>query len=290
MLGGVLDRARQPQELHMVDTFCRDDIDELHPAGGDRAGFVQHDRVDDPGGLQHLRALDQDTDLGTPAGADQQRRRRGQAQRARAGNDQDRNRGGERRRRAVPCQQPPGQCCQGQRDDDRHEDRRHSVREPLHLRLAVLGVLDELGHLRQLGVGTDAGSADHELPAGVHGRAHDGVPWADLDRDRLPGQHGGVDRGRPGLHDTVGGDLLTGSHDEHVPDGELADRDAHLAGRRWAVPKDGDVLRAYVEQGAQRGPGLPLRACLKVTAGQDERGDRGGDLKVDVRLVVARAR
>ena len=32
---------------------------EAHPPGGDGAGLVQHDGVDDPGRLQHLRALDQ---------------------------------------------------------------------------------------------------------------------------------------------------------------------------------------------------------------------------------------
>ena len=49
-----------------------------------------------PGRLQHLRALDQDAELGAAAGADQQRGRRGQAERARAGDDQHRDRGGER--------------------------------------------------------------------------------------------------------------------------------------------------------------------------------------------------
>ena len=46
--------------------------------------------------LQHLRALDQDAELGAPAGADHQRGRRGQPQRARAGDDQHRYGGGER--------------------------------------------------------------------------------------------------------------------------------------------------------------------------------------------------
>ena len=38
----------------------RHDVDQRHPAGGHRAGLVQHDGVDPPGRLQHLRALDQD--------------------------------------------------------------------------------------------------------------------------------------------------------------------------------------------------------------------------------------
>ena len=45
--------------------------------------------VDRAGGLQHLGALDQDAELRAAPGADHQRGRRGQAQRAGAGDDQD---------------------------------------------------------------------------------------------------------------------------------------------------------------------------------------------------------
>ena len=66
-----------------------------HHAGCDRAGLVEHDGVDPAGGLQHLGALDQDAQLCAAAGADHQRGRRGQPERARAGDDQHRDRGGE---------------------------------------------------------------------------------------------------------------------------------------------------------------------------------------------------
>ena len=45
---------------------------------------------------EHLGALDQDAELRAAAGADHQRRRRGQPERARAGDDQHGDRGGER--------------------------------------------------------------------------------------------------------------------------------------------------------------------------------------------------
>ena len=77
-----------------------------HHAGGDRAGLVQHDGVDRPGGLQGLRALDQDAQLGAAAGADHQGRRRGQAEGARAGDDQHGDRGGERGGGAGPGAEP----------------------------------------------------------------------------------------------------------------------------------------------------------------------------------------
>ena len=95
-----------------------------------------------------------------------------------------------------------------------HEDPGDPVGEPLHLGLAVLGLLDQPGHLRQLGVGADPGGADDEPPAGVDGRPGHRVAGADLDRHRLAGEHRGVDRGGAALDDPVGGDLLAGADHE----------------------------------------------------------------------------
>ena len=71
----------------------------LIAAGGDRAGLVEHDRVDRARGLEDLRALDQQAELRAAAGADEQRGRRGEPERARAGDDQHGDGGGERERR-----------------------------------------------------------------------------------------------------------------------------------------------------------------------------------------------
>ena len=54
------------------------------------------------------------------------------------------------------------------------------------------------------------------------------VARADLDGDRFAGEQRRVDRRRALLDDAVGGDLLAGTDDEPVADGELADRDATL--------------------------------------------------------------
>ena len=80
-------------------------------AGGDGAGLVEHDRVDPAGGLEDLRTLDEDAELGAATGADQQRGGRGQPERARAGDDQDRDRGGERERWPVACDEPADERC-----------------------------------------------------------------------------------------------------------------------------------------------------------------------------------
>jgi hypothetical protein len=79
VLGGVLEGAGQAQDLVGVLAGARDDIAQGHPAGGDRAGLVEHHGVDGAGALEHLGPLDQDAELGTPAGAHHQCGRRGQA-------------------------------------------------------------------------------------------------------------------------------------------------------------------------------------------------------------------
>ena len=68
-------------------------------------------------------------------------------------------------------EQPRGEGDEREPDDDGDEDRRDPVGEALDLGLAVLGVLDEAGHLRELGVGADPGGLDDQAAPGVDGRA-----------------------------------------------------------------------------------------------------------------------
>ena len=78
MLGRIFERPGQAQHLVGLFTAGRDHVQQRHRAGGHRARLVQDDGVDAAGGLEHFGALDQDAQLGSAAGADQQRGRRGQ--------------------------------------------------------------------------------------------------------------------------------------------------------------------------------------------------------------------
>ena len=260
-----------------------DDVDERHRAGRDGAGLVEHDRVDAPGRLEHLGTLDDDAELGAAAGADHDRGRRGQPEGARAGDDQHGDGGGERRRRRLAGAEPEAEGGDGEGDDDRHEHGRDAVGEPLHRRLAGLGVLDEPGDLGQLGVGADAGRPHDEAAAGVDGGAGDGVAGADLDRHRLAGQQRGVDGRRALGDDAVGGDLLARAHDERSPTASWS------IGMRTSpsVAQDGDVLGAELEERVQGGAGATLGAGLDVAPGEDERRHAGGDLEVQHAGAVA---
>ncbi len=181
----------------------------------------------------------------------------------------------------CPVTSQPSRVASGQQHHDGHEDGRDAVGEALDGGLAVLGVLDEAGHLGELGVCADPGGAHDEPAADVGGGTDHRVAGPDLDGDGLTGEHGGVDRGGALDDDAVGGDLLAGTGDEQVADEQLADGDAGLRAGRSFAAQDGDVLGAHVQQRTQGGTGLPLGPGLEVASGQDEAGDRGGDLQVE---------
>src|SRR5206468_4122126 len=122
MLGGVLDRPDQAQRVGALHTRGGDHVDERQLALGDGAGLVEDDRVDAPRRLEHLRALDQEPELGAATGADEERRRGGQPQRARAGNDQHGDGGGEGEGQAGAAPVPVPEGADGERDHDRDED------------------------------------------------------------------------------------------------------------------------------------------------------------------------
>ena len=97
--------------------------------------------------------------------------------------------------RPAPAPSQPPRVPTASADDDRHEDAGDPVGQPLHVGLAVLRLLDQPRHLRQLGVGADPGGPHDEPAADVDGRPGDRVAGADLDRHRLAGQHRRVDGG-----------------------------------------------------------------------------------------------
>ena len=102
-------------------------------------------------------------------------------------------------------------------------------------------------------------------------RAGDLGARADVDGHRLARQHRLVDRGRALLDDAVGRDLLSRPDDEEIAGDELVDRHEDLD----AVAQHTRLLRAELEQRADRLARAPARASLEVAAEQDQRRDHG---------------
>ena len=273
-LGGTC----EPQHLGLVLARAGDDRAEAHPSGGHRAGLVEDDGVHAAGGLEDLRPLDEDPELRTATGADEQCGRRREAQRAGARDDQCRDRSRECHFGSRADEEPGSERRQREPDDDGHEHRGHTVGEALHVGFAGLGRLDELGHHREFRVGADPSCAHDEAAADVDGRTHDVVAGPDLDRNGLAGQHARVD-GRAALDDlAVGGDLLARTDDEEVADDQAADRDPDLG----AVADDGGLFRTQLQQRRDGRARALLRPGFEVPSGEDEHRHRRGDLEVDL--------
>ena len=164
VLAGVLERAGEPEQLAPAVGAGADRVDQLHAPGGDGAGLVEDDRVDRTGGLEDLRALDQDAHLGASTGA-----RPG----ARSGVARPRAQGQamistataavNASVAAAPGAEPEPEGGRGDHDDGRDEHGRHAVGQALDLGLAGLGVGHQLGDVRQRRVGAD--------PGGLHDQA-----------------------------------------------------------------------------------------------------------------------
>ncbi len=277
VLGGVLERGGEQQEPVDVLTVGGHGVAQGHPARGDGARLVEQHDVDGARVLEGLGSLDEDAELGAAARPDQERRRRRQAEGARAGDHEHGDGGGERRSGPRAGAEPEAERRGGDDEDDGHEHSRDPVGQPLGGGLAVLGVLDEPRHLRELGVGPDARGPHDQPPAGVDRGAHDGVPDPDLDGDGLTGEHRGVDRRGALLDDPVGGHLLPRPDDEPVADDEVGGGHAHLG----PAAQHRHVAGPQVEQRAEGRPRPPLRPRLDEAPEQHERGDAGRRLEVD---------
>ena len=192
-------RPRRPPRRPVAEQH---DVGDARLALGDRAGLVEHDGVELVRRLERGAVADQDPVLGALAGADHDRRRRGQPERAGA---RDHEHGDEveqrvRERGLRADDEPDDERERGDADDGGHEVARDHVGEARDRRLGALRLLDEAHDLRQRRLAADAGGAERERARRVEGGADDLVAGLLEARDRLAGQHRLVD-GRAALDD-----------------------------------------------------------------------------------------
>ena len=285
VLRSKLGARDQPQRFVLADVGAGHPVHHLRASDGERSGLVERDDVDLLRHLERLRALDEDAARRAAAGADHDRRRGREPERARAGDDEHRDERGDGVREVrLGAVDPPRDRRRGRDDEhDRNEDRRDAVDETLDRGLRSLRLLHEAHDLRERGVGADARRAEAQGPAGVDRASRDVVARALFDRDRFAGEHRLVDGGVAGDHETVGRDRLARPHDDDVADLQLVDR--HVLFRSPGSPH-ARRLRAEREQAADRVGGVRASARLEVPADEDQRDDRRGGLVVEVLMRV----
>ena len=285
VLAAALQR-RGVGEQRVAIAIHREGLDEHRAALGQRAGLVERDHGQVAQRLERDHVLDQDAVARRDAGADHDRRRRGEAECARAGNDEHRHRvqqrGGERRAGDEP---PAGERRQRDRDDDRHEDGADPVDEALDRRLFRLRRFDEPHDARERRLGADRRRAHDEQPLAVDRAAGDAVARRLGHRQALAGEQRLVDVAAPVEQQAVDRQALAGAHDDLVADHDLGERDLRLD----AAAAHARRVRAQRLQRADRIRRLPLGARLEPLAEQHQSDHDGSRLEVQRRHRVDRA-
>ena len=285
VLGELLDARREAQQIRFADGAEHHHVGQFGRAAGQGAGLVEDDGRHGVRALQRLGALDQDAVLRPQAGADHDRRRRGQPERAGAGDDEHGDEDLEREGEPEAREEPEAEGEEGDRDDHRDEDGGDAVGERLDRRLRALGLLDEPDDLRERGVAADALGAEAEGAALVQRGAGHAVAGALLDRDALAGEHRLVHARVPLDHGAVDRHLLPGAHEHDVADRHLLDRNLDLD----AVAHHDRGARRQAHQRADRLRGLAAGDRLEPLAQHDEGQQDPGGLVVELVGVIARA-
>ena len=254
--------------------------DHRHLPRGHRPGLVEDDGVDPPRRLEHLGALDQQPELGAAAGPDQQRGRRGEPERAGAGDDQDRDRGGEGEGRPGPVAEPEAERADGEGDHDRDEDAADPIGEALDRAPCPVwaSVTRRAIWARAVSSPTRVARTTSRPPALIVAPTTSSPGPTSTGTDS-PVSSAWSTAEEPRSTTPSVATFSPGRTTKRSPTARLLDRDAALLA---LLVEHGDVLGAQVEQGLERRPGAALGPLLEVAAGEDEGGDDGGDLEVDV--------
>jgi hypothetical protein len=240
VLARLLEARREAQQFGLGHALDRQHGHDLRPAAGQRAGLVDHQRVDLLQRLERLGAAKQDACLRATAERDRHRHRRGQAQRAGTGDDQRAD--GDDQRVGGPWLRPedgPGQCRQQRHAHDRrHEPRRDAVGQRLHRRAAALRLRDRAHDLRQQRVVADAVGAQHQCRGAVDRARGQRSAGGLVDRQRLAAEHRLVDRARAFDHDAVDRHLLA-RRTRRLSPGRTSARSTSVSlpssASRWAI-------------------------------------------------------
>ena len=249
-----------------------------------RPGFVEDDNLHGLRAFQRRRVTDQDAAAGGHAGADHDRGRRCESQRAGAGDHQHRHRIQNRHRGGRPGDDP---CRQRHHRDDQHhgdEHRADPVRQTLNRRFRGLGVLHQPHDAGQQGLGANRRGFDDQVTVGIDGAGRDGIADRVIDRQAFARQHGCIDRAAALTDAAIDGDAFAGAHDDHVAAADGRDREVDF----HPVTPDAGGVGAHAHQRGDRCHRAAPRPGFQPFAGQYERDQQGGGLEIKpVRLAGA---
>ena len=256
MLGFLLQCRCYGQKLLFIRG--RQDVRNNGLARGQRAGLIQHHRIDPVQLLQRCCVLEQNAQLCRPTGAYHNGHRGGKAQSAGAGDHQHRNGGGQCKGKILADQQPNNQHHQGDGHDHRNKDPGDPVCQPGNGRFRAAGLLHKTDDLRKGGILPHFIRRKFDIARRQGSRGGNTVTGRYIHRDALSGQCALVDGAVAGSDHTVHRDIAAGANNNGIPHTDFLHRDLDL----HAVSDDGSSFRSEIHQlldgiaGFSFGPGL----------------------------------
>ena len=195
MVGAILGRCGNAENFVGIVSAERVHRFEDRVAGGEGAGFVEHNDVQVGEALEGFATLEEDAHLRAAADSHGKRGRNRESHGARAGNDQHGNRVGERELQRVACENPDNKCDGGEHEDYGDEDGAGAVGKPLHGRARALRLLHHAGDLRQHRRFAQRLGAAGDGAVVVERAGQDAPARTALERRGFAGEHGFIHGG-----------------------------------------------------------------------------------------------
>ena len=188
------------------------------PPLGNGTGFVEHDGIDPPGGLQTIGIFYQDTLAGRLAYPYRYGVRRGESQRTRTGDNQDGHQRENTVRETVGGveEHPKNECQQGNSHDGRYEDRGNPVHKFLHGGLTALCILHHADDLGEQRIAAYLLGTKGKAPFLVDGAGEDPIALPFPDSHRFARQHALVHVGGAARHAAVHGYPFARLHEQDI--------------------------------------------------------------------------
>ena len=277
MLTPPLQASGQPEHLVFLEPFDPANFDDAGAPFGQRPGLVDHESVDGFHAFEGLGVLDQHSRRGATTGADHDRHRRCEAERARACDDQDRDGADQRmsEARLGSRERPRDEGEHGDSDHCRNEPLGNAIRELLDRRPAALRVTDHPDDLGQQRVGADALGTHDEAAGAVDRSPGEGGAGRLLDRHRFPCHHRLVNGALSFHDDAVDRNLLAGPHAKAIAHPDPIER--HILFVAGDAPRR---LRCQSKQRLDRGAGPASRAQFQDLPQKNEHDDHRGRVEV----------
>ena len=194
-------------------------------AGGDGAGFIQHDGGNTVGALQCFGAFHQDAVFGTAAGTHHNSSGGGQPQGAGTADDQHRNADGKSKGGRLADEQPNDHGQHGDADDYRHKDGGNFIGDALDGGFGSGGILHQMNDLGEGGFFPYMGGLHGEITAAAQGGAGDGIANGFVDRHAFTGDGRFIDGGLSFGDGAIHRNGLTRADDEQIALPDFLQRD-----------------------------------------------------------------